>query len=60
MPRSKEGKKSERERQVCFQMPESEHEILENACKEQARTKTDILRELVRSLKPRKKASEQK
>lgn len=37
-------------RQVTIKLPAREHEILEKVCKEKSRTKTDIIRTIIRSL----------
>lgn len=42
-------------RQITIKVPAEEHEVLERICKETSRTKTDILRTLIRSLKSIKK-----
>jgi hypothetical protein len=44
-------------KRLDFRLEEYELEILEDYCKAVGRTKTDVLRELVRSLKTKKKPS---
>jgi predicted DNA-binding protein len=39
------------EKRVDIRIPEIEFQLLENYCKLTGRTKTDVLRELIRSLK---------
>jgi predicted DNA-binding protein len=41
-------------KRLDFRVEESEFEILENYCKAAGRTKTDVLRELIRALKQKK------
>lgn len=45
-------------KRLDFRVEESEFEILEQHCKIVGRTKTDVLRELIRSLKKKKPSSE--
>jgi predicted DNA-binding protein len=44
-------------KRLDFRIEEFEFEILEEYCNATGRTKTDILRELIRSLKTKKKPS---
>jgi hypothetical protein len=44
-------------KRLDFRVEEFELEILEEYCKTVGRTKTDVLRELIRSLKNKKKPS---
>jgi hypothetical protein len=44
-------------KRLDFRIEEFEFEILEDYCKAVGRTKTDVLRELIRSLKAEKKPS---
>jgi len=44
-------------KRLDFRLEEFEVEILEDYCRAVGRTKTDVLRELIRSLKLRKKPS---
>jgi hypothetical protein len=44
-------------KRLDFRVEEFEFEILEQHCKSAGRTKTDVLRELIRSLKAKKKPS---
>jgi hypothetical protein len=44
-------------RRLDFRIEEFEFEILEEYCQVVGRTKTDVLRELIRSLKSKKKPS---
>ncbi|MEG3900384.1 ribbon-helix-helix protein, CopG family [Microcoleus sp. B4-C5] len=44
-------------KRLDFRIQESEFKILEEHCKAVGRTKTDVLRELIRSLKVKEKPS---
>jgi predicted DNA-binding protein len=44
-------------KRLDFRLEESELEILETYCKAVGRTKSDVLREMIRSLKTKKKPS---
>ncbi|MEG5019080.1 MULTISPECIES: hypothetical protein [unclassified Microcoleus] len=44
-------------KRLDFRIQESEFKILEEHCKSVGRTKTDVLRELIRSLKVKEKPS---
>jgi len=44
-------------KRLDFRVEEFEFEILEQHCKNVGRTKTDVLRELIRNLKAKKKPS---
>ena len=48
------------EKQVCIRIPAHELEILDRYAKKTSRTKTDILREFIRSLKESGVASSKK
>jgi predicted DNA-binding protein len=48
------------EKQVCIRIPSHELEILDRYAKKTMRTKSDILREFIRSLKESEGASSQR
>jgi hypothetical protein len=45
------------EKSIFFRLNEVEHKLLEDYCKINQRTKSDVLRELIRSLELKKKPS---
>ncbi|MEH2360712.1 ribbon-helix-helix protein, CopG family [Nostoc sp.] len=46
------------EKQLNIRIPEKEMDVLERYCKQTSRTKTDVLRELIRSLSKKVSKSE--